>query len=80
MARDQGIAKAGNARARKAMIELSWLRLHHQPDSALSKWFRERVGDQKGVSGASPSSPWRANSRLRCGATWRPASFPRGPS
>ncbi len=48
MARDQGIAKAGNPRARKAMIELSWLWLHHQPDSALSKWFRERVGDQKG--------------------------------
>ena len=48
MARDQGIAKAGNGRARTAMIELSWLWLRHQPDSALSKWFRERVGDQKG--------------------------------
>ncbi len=48
MARDQGIAKAGNGRARKAMIELSWLWLRHQPDSALSKWFRQRVGDQKG--------------------------------
>jgi transposase len=48
MARDQGIAKAGNKRARKAMIELSWLWLRHQPDSALSKWFRRRVGDQKG--------------------------------
>jgi len=47
-ARDQGIAKAGNKRARKAMIELSWLWLRHQPDSALSKWFRQRVGDQKG--------------------------------
>jgi transposase len=48
MARDQGIAKAGNKRAREAMIELSWLWLRHQPDSALSKWFRERVGDRKG--------------------------------
>ena len=48
MARDQGIAKAGNKRARKAMIELSWLWLHHQPDSALSQWFPERVGDKKG--------------------------------
>ena len=47
-ARDQGIAKAGNPRARKAMIELSWLWLRHQPDSALSQWFRQRVGDQKG--------------------------------
>ena len=48
MARDQGIAKAGNKRARKSMIELAWLWLQHQPDSALSKWFRQRVGDQKG--------------------------------
>lgn len=47
-ARDQGIAKAGNKRARKAMIELAWLWLRHQPDSALSKWFAERVGDRKG--------------------------------
>ncbi len=48
MARDQGIAKAGNSRARKAMIELAWLWRRRQPDSALSKWFRERVGDRKG--------------------------------
>lgn len=48
MARDQGIAKAGNRRARKTTIQLAWLWLLHQPDSALSKWFRERVGDQKG--------------------------------
>ena len=48
MARDQGIAKAGNSRARKAMIELAWLWRRHQPDSALSKWFGERVGDRKG--------------------------------
>lgn len=48
MARDQGIAKAGNSRARKAMIELAWMWRRHQPDSALSKWFRERVGDRKG--------------------------------
>jgi transposase len=48
MARDQGIAKAGNKRARKAMIELSWLWERYPPDSALSKWFRERVGEKKG--------------------------------
>ena len=48
LAHDQGIAKAGNKRARKAMIELSWLWQRHQPDSALSKWFRERVGEKKG--------------------------------
>lgn len=48
MARDQGIAKAGNRRARKTMIQLAWLWLLHQPGSALSKGFHERVGAQKG--------------------------------
>ena len=46
MSRDQGISKAGNAKARTVMIELAWLR--HQPDSPLSVWFRERVGKLKG--------------------------------
>jgi transposase len=48
MNRDQGISKAGNPRARKRMIELAWLWLRHQPDSALSIWFRERAGTTKG--------------------------------
>ena len=42
--RDQGISRAGNAKARTAMIELAWLWLRNQPDSSLSVWFRERVG------------------------------------
>lgn len=46
--RQQGISKAGNHRARKAAIELAWLWVQHQPDSALSRWFRERVGNVKG--------------------------------
>jgi transposase len=41
--RDQGISKAGNPRARCAAVELSWLWLRHQPDSALSQWFRQRT-------------------------------------
>jgi transposase len=47
-AREQGISKSGNARARTLAIELSWLWLRHQPGSALSRWFKQRVGDQKG--------------------------------
>jgi transposase len=47
-AREQGISKAGNPKARKTMIELAWLWLRYQPDSALSIWFRERVGTMKG--------------------------------
>jgi transposase len=46
--RDQGISKSGNARARELAIELAWLWLRHQPDSELTRWFRERVGDLKG--------------------------------
>jgi transposase len=46
--RDQGISKSGNRRLRKTMIELAWFWLRHQPDSALSRWFRARVGAAKG--------------------------------
>jgi len=43
--REQGISKAGNRRARHAAVELAWLWLIHQPDSALSRWFRERTAN-----------------------------------
>jgi transposase len=46
--RDQGISKAGNRRARASAIELAWLWLRFQPDSELSRWFKERVGTLKG--------------------------------
>ena len=46
--REQGISKAGNRRARRLAIELAWLWTVHQPDSALTRWFRERVRDIKG--------------------------------
>jgi transposase len=41
--RDQGISKAGNPRARCAAIEMAWLWLRHQPESALTRWFRSRT-------------------------------------
>jgi transposase len=46
--REQGIAKSGNPRLRTTMVELAWLWLRHQPGSALSRWFRQRVGDRRG--------------------------------
>lgn len=46
--REQGISKAGNRRARRDAIELAWLWLRHQPDSALSQWFQRRVAEGTG--------------------------------
>jgi transposase len=46
--REQGISKAGNPLLRKSMIELAWLWLRYQPDSALARWFVERVGTTQG--------------------------------
>ena len=46
--REQGISKAGNPRARHKAIELAWLWLRHQPDSALAGEFRRRTAHANG--------------------------------
>lgn len=48
MDRDRRIGRAGNARARTTLVQLAWLWLRYQPDSALAGWFRERVGTLAG--------------------------------
>jgi transposase len=40
---EQGVSKSGNPRLRATMIQLAWLWLRHQPTSALSLWFKDRV-------------------------------------
>ncbi|OKP63302.1 IS110 family transposase [Ensifer adhaerens] len=45
---EQGVSKAGNPRLRTTMIQLSWLWLRHQPQSALSLWFTARVQSSGG--------------------------------
>lgn len=45
--RDQGITKAGNARTRSLMVELSWMWLRYQPQSDLAKWFQANFGHGK---------------------------------
>jgi transposase len=47
--REQGVSKAGNPRLRTTMIQLAWLWLRHQPGSALSRWFHERVARSGGL-------------------------------
>lgn len=42
--REQGLSKAGNPRLRTTMVELAWFWLRYQPKSALSQWFKERLG------------------------------------
>ena len=37
------MSKAGNPRLRTTLIQLAWLWLRHQPQSALALWFKERV-------------------------------------
>jgi len=48
ISREQGVSKAGNPRLRKTLVELAWLWLRHQPDTALSRWFRERIQGGRG--------------------------------
>ena len=48
MDRDRRISRAGNPRARTMIIQLAWLWLRYQPESALARWFRERVGSLQG--------------------------------
>lgn len=45
---EQGVSKAGNPRLRTIMIQASWLWLRHQPNSALTLWFLDRVQQNKG--------------------------------
>lgn len=41
--REQGVSKAGNPRLRTALIQIAWLWIRHQPGSALTRWFKDRV-------------------------------------
>jgi transposase len=44
------VSKAGNPRLRTTMIQLAWLWLRHQPQSALARWFHQRLaGAKKGA-------------------------------
>ena len=46
--REKGLARAGNARVRRGMIQLAWRFLQFQPESRLAKWYRERTADRRG--------------------------------
>ncbi len=45
--REQGLARAGNARVRRGMIQLAWRFLRFQKESALAQWYQARTADSR---------------------------------
>ncbi len=41
--REKGLARAGNARVRRGMIQFAWRFLRFQSDSALARWYQART-------------------------------------
>ncbi len=66
--REKGLAKAGNARVRRGMIQLAWRFLLFQKDSALAEWFRSRT---EGANGARKTKMIVALARKLLIALWR---------
>jgi transposase len=46
--REKGLARAGNTRVRRGMIQLAWRFLRFQKESALAQWFGARTADGRG--------------------------------
>jgi len=46
--REKGLARSGNARVRRGMIQLAWRFLEFQKESALAKWFEARTKNARG--------------------------------
>ena len=65
--REKGLAKAGNARVRRGLIQLAWRFLQFQKQSTLVKWFRLRT---EGPSGARKTTMIVALARKLLIALW----------
>ena len=48
--REKGLARAGNARVRRGMLQLAWRFLRFQKDSALAQWYQTRTADMRGAT------------------------------
>jgi transposase len=76
--REKGLAKSGNARVRRGLIQLAWRFLRFQKDSALAQWYRTRT---EGAKGARRTTMIVALARKLLIALWRLATHgevPRG--
>src|SRR5271166_2620978 len=47
--REKGLARSGNGRVRRGMVQLAWRFLLFQKDSALAQWFRTRTENALGA-------------------------------
>ncbi len=70
--REKGLAKSGNARVRRSLIQLAWRFLRFQEDSALAQWFQSRT---EGVRGARKTKMIVALARKLLIALWRMVTF-----
>ena len=66
--REKGLAKSGNARVRRGLIQLAWRFLRFQKESALAQWYRARTA---GAQGARKTTMIVALARKLLIALWR---------
>ena len=66
--REKGLAKAGNARVRRGLIQLAWRFLRFQKESALGQWYRART---EGAVGKRKTTMIVALARKLLIALWR---------
>jgi transposase len=66
--REKGLAKAGNARVRRGLLQLAWRFLMFQKDSILVQWYRSRT---EGPNGARKTTMIVALARKLLIALWR---------
>jgi transposase len=66
--REKGLAKTGNARVRRGLIQLAWRFLMFQKESALAQWYRART---EGAKGARKTTMVVALARKLLIALWR---------
>ena len=68
MRREKGLARSGNARVRRGLVQLAWRFLLFQKDSALVRWYRSRT---EGPKGARKTTMIVALARKLLIALWR---------
>jgi transposase len=66
--REKGLAKSGNSRVRRGLIQLAWRFLRFQKNSALTQWYRART---EGPKGARKTTMIVALARKLLIALWR---------